>query len=156
MAFMQSKAGRPLKELIAQYPKIAGRQIYSYEIPYVFTMGGGVLEVVRFFRPPASADFLALEFSISSWKYSIAANTLLPTVEFQDMSNNSYQGNPTYLDLVAGPGHQGPTPGGQLLTEPKYMDVYLQGDGLLRATFRDDPAAISRQISVTLCGLVIR
>jgi len=155
MAFNESQAVRPFKDIISKYPRAAGKFFYSYEIPHIITIGGAVLNVVKFFKPPAGCDFLALELSASHWDTSTTP-TEFPTVELVDMSNNSYQGNPTPLDVVAGPGHMAPMPFMHYLTEPKYMEVYVQDNGLLRATFQDDAGAPSRIVKVTMAGLLIR
>jgi len=152
MAFMESPALFRFKELKEKYAAAFGRRVFSYEFPFVVNMGGANLRQEIVIRPPMSSPFLALEVSISLWKTGAGALEL-PKIEFQDLAGSVLQSNPNDSALTCGPGVQ---QSGRPLAEPKFCEILVPGDGVLKVILTYPSGTTARVIKGTVAGLLFR
>jgi len=153
MAFMESPAVFRFKELRAKYAREFGRRVFSYEFPFVAPMGGGgALRQEIIIRPPMSSPFLALEVSLMLWK-SAPGILEMPKIEFQDLAGSVLQSEPNYSSLTCGPGvFEVNRP----LSEPKFCEILIPGDGILKVILTYPTGTTARVIKGTVCGLLFR
>lgn len=153
MAFMESPAAARFKELKEKYAREFGRRVSSYEFPFVAPMGGGgALRQEILIRPPMSSPFLALEVSLLIWKTAPGVIDM-PKIEFQDLAGSSLQSDPNYSSLSCGPGI---LESGRPLAEPKYCEILIPGDGVLKIILTYPTGTPSRLVKGTVCGLLFR
>jgi len=153
MAFMESPAVSKFKELRAKYPKEFGRRVHSYEFPFELNMGGSNLRAEILIRPPMSCPFLALEVSVSRWVVGLVVPPPLPSIEFQDLAGSALQSAPNPSSITCGPGIQR---GDKYLTEPKYCEILIPGDGVLKVILTYPAGTLAHTVKGTMAGVLFR